>query len=130
MYFGATLKAGRESQGYLTAIDAATGATRWQYRSDEPMLGAVTTTAGGLLLVGETVGDLLAFDAARGAELYRFNTGGTISGGLVTCSVSGRHYVAVTSGKGSAFIGGPGAPIVVVLSLPQDNALNTNPEVH
>jgi alcohol dehydrogenase (cytochrome c) len=130
LYFGASLQADDESQGYLTAIDAATGSIRWQYRSEEPMLGAVTTTAGGLLLAGETVGDLLAFDAATGNELYRFNTGGTIAGGVVTYAVGGRQFVAVTSGKGSAYIGGRGAPIVVVLSLPSDDAPDAHRELH
>lgn len=119
MYLGAALEPDAESRGFLTAIDAATGEIRWQYQSSEPMVGAVTTTAGGLLLAGETAGDLLAFDASSGDELYRFHTGGSITAGVVTYAVGGRQYVAVASGKGSYWIGGKGAPTVVIFALPE-----------
>jgi alcohol dehydrogenase (cytochrome c) len=120
LYMGGTLEPDENSQGFLTAIDAATGKIRWQYRSPEPMVGAVTTTAGGLLLVAETVGNLLAFDAGSGKELYRFNTGGAMAGGVVTYAVKGRQFIAAASGKGSFFFGGKGAPTVVVFTLPAE----------
>jgi len=118
LYLGGTLEADEKAQGLLTAIDASTGAIRWQYRSDEPMIGAVTTTAGGLLLVAEGIGDLLAFDAGTGTELYRLNTGGSMAGGLITYAVDGKQYIGAASGKGSLNMGGKGAPIIVVLTLP------------
>jgi alcohol dehydrogenase (cytochrome c) len=118
MYLGGTVTADDHSQGFLTAIDASTGAIRWQYRSDEPFIGAVTTTAGGLLFAAEGIGDLLAFDAESGKELYRLNTGGSMAGGLITYSVNGKQYVAAASGKGSLLMGGKGAPMVVVLTVP------------
>lgn len=118
MYMGGTLVPDDHFQGFLTAIDALTGDIRWQYRSDEPMIGAVTTTAGGLLFVAEGIGDLLAFDAASGEELFRFNTGGSMGGGLITYAVNGKQYVAAASGKGSMLMGGKGSPIVVVLTMP------------
>ena len=87
------------SQGWVTAIDASTGAVKWKYRSPRPMVAAVTTTAGNLLLTGELGGDFLAFDARTGREVYRFNTGGSIGGGVVTYSAQGRQYIAVVSGS-------------------------------
>jgi len=122
MYLGGTIEPDEESQGYLTAIDASTGAIRWQYRSDEPMIGAVTATAGGLLLAAEGIGDLLAFDAKSGRELYRFNTGGSMAGGVVTYAVDGKQYIGAASGKGSLLMGGKGAPVIVVFTLPQGSA--------
>ena len=82
------------------------------------MIGAVTATAGGLLLAAEGIGDLLAFDAESGRELYRFNTGGSMAGGLVTYAVDGKQYIGVASGKGSLLMGGRGAPVIVVFTLP------------
>jgi alcohol dehydrogenase (cytochrome c) len=120
LYLGATIEPDENSQGFLTAIDALTGDIRWQYRSEEPMAGAVTTTGGGVLLVAETAGNLLAFDAESGKELYRFNTGGSMTAGVVTYAVAGKQYVAAASGKGSYYIGGRGSPTVVVFSLPAD----------
>jgi alcohol dehydrogenase (cytochrome c) len=120
LYLGGSLEPDENSQGFLTAIDALTGEIRWQYRSAEPMVGAVTTTAGGLVFAAETAGNLLAFDAGNGKELYRFNTGGSMAGGAVTYAVSGKQYIAAASGKGSFWFGGKGAPIVVVFTLPAD----------
>lgn len=107
------------AQGWVTAIDASTGATKWKYRSARPMVAAVTTTAGNLVLTGELTGDFLALDARDGRELYRFNTGGPIGGGVITYEVAGRQYIAVASGSPSAFWTDkfPGAPTVVILAV-------------
>ena len=77
----------KQSQGWITAIDAASGAVKWRYRSPRPVIAAVTATQGGLLFGGELTGDLVAFDAATGAVRYRFNTGGPIGAGAVTYEV-------------------------------------------
>ena len=73
-----------KSQGWLTAVDASTGAVKWKYRSPRPMVAAVTTTAGNLVMTGELTGDFVVFDARSGDVLYRFNTGGPVGGGVVT----------------------------------------------
>jgi alcohol dehydrogenase (cytochrome c) len=121
MYMGATLEPDGNSQGFLTAIDASTGGIRWQYRSGEPMVAGVTTTASGVLFTGENTGDLLAMDAATGEVLYRFNTGGAMTAGVITYAVGGKQYVAAASGRGSFWLGGgKGSPTVVVFTLPAD----------
>ncbi len=104
--------------GWLTAIDVATGAVRWRYRSPRPMVAAVTATAGGVLFAGEMTGDFLAFDAADGRELYRFNTGAGLLGGVVTYAVGGRQYAAAVSGGGSYNFGREGSPTVFVFAVP------------
>ena len=107
------------AQGWVTAVDASTGAVKWKYRSPRPMVAAVTTTAGNLLMTGELTGDFLVFDARSGDVLYRFNTGGPVGGGVVTYAAGGRQYVAVASGSPSNFWveRNPGAPTVVVFML-------------
>ncbi len=109
-----------KAQGWLTAVDAATGAVKWKYRSPRPMVAAVTTTAGNLLLTGELTGDFVVFDARTGDVLYRFNTGGPVGGGIVTYGVSGKQYVAVASGSPSNFWvdRNPGSPTILVFALP------------
>jgi hypothetical protein len=42
--------------------------------------------------------------------LYRFNTSGSIGGGVITHALDGQQYVAATSGTVSAFFGGSGLP--------------------
>jgi alcohol dehydrogenase (cytochrome c) len=109
-----------KAQGWLTAIDAATGAVKWKYRSPRPMVAAVTTTAGNVVMTGELTGDFTILDAKTGAVVYRFNTGGPIGGGVVTYAVAGRQYVAVASGSPSNFWvdRNPGAPTVLVFAIP------------
>jgi len=109
-----------KAQGWLTAIDAASGAVKWKYRSPRPMVGAVTTTAGNIVMTGELTGDFTILDAKTGAVLYRFNTGGPIGGGVVTYAVGGKQYVAVATGSPSNFWvdRNPGAPTIVVFALP------------
>jgi alcohol dehydrogenase (cytochrome c) len=109
-----------KSQGWLTAIDASSGAVKWKYRSPRPMVAAVTTTAGNLVMTGELTGDFTIFDARNGAVLYRFNTGGPMGGGIVTYAVGGRQYIAVASGSPSNFWveRSPGAPTIIVFALP------------
>ncbi len=107
------------SQGWVTAIDASTGTVKWKYRSPRPMVASVTATAGNLLLTGELTGDFLALDARTGDVLYRFNTGGSMGGGIVTYDVGGTQYIAAASGSPSNFWVDefPGSPTIVVFKL-------------
>jgi alcohol dehydrogenase (cytochrome c) len=123
IYMGGTadLDPPERAQGWITAIDASTGTVRWKHHSSRPMLASVTATAGNLLLTGELTGDFLALDARSGDVLYRFNTGGSMGGGIVTYAVAGTQYIAVASGSPSNFWGprfSGGAPTIVVFKLP------------
>ncbi|MGD8278109.1 MAG: PQQ-binding-like beta-propeller repeat protein [Gemmatimonadota bacterium] len=108
-----------KSQGWVTAVDASTGAVKWKYRSPRPMVASVTATAGNLLLTGELTGDFLALDAGNGEVLYRFNTGGPMGGGIVTYDVAGTQYIAAVSGSPSNFWVDEfaGSPTIVVFRL-------------
>ena len=92
----------------------------WTCAAVVSLVAAAVTTAGNLLFTGELTGDFLAFDARDGRELYRFNTGGPMGGGVVTYEVRGKQYVAAASGSPSAFWtdANPGAPTIVVFALP------------
>jgi alcohol dehydrogenase (cytochrome c) len=106
-------------KGWLTAVDAITGTVKWKYQSRRPMVAAVTSTAGGVVMTGELTGDFVVFDATNGRELYRFNTGGMIGGGVATYSLGGTQYVAVMSGSPSGLWAdpNPGTPTVFVFAL-------------
>ena len=116
-YGGAVASDPREkSKGWLTAFDASTGKERWKYASPTPLVAGVTATSGGVLFTGDLNNDFLALDAKTGDVLYRFNTGGSIGGGVITYALDGKQYVAATSGTVSAFFGGSGLPAVVVFA--------------
>jgi alcohol dehydrogenase (cytochrome c) len=108
-----------QSRGWLTAIDASTGAIRWRYESRRPMLAAVTVTSADLVFTGELGGDFLVLDAKDGTVLFRHNTGGAMNGGIVTYQLAGKQYVATTSGSATRFWRTPPAPAsVTIFALP------------
>ena len=120
-YLGGRVVTDSTWRGWITAVDASTGKVRWRHQSPAPVIGAVTATAGGLILGGELTGDFIALDVATGAERYRFNTGGAIGGGVVTYEVGDTQYIAVASGRPSAFWAKAylGSPTIVVFALPK-----------
>jgi PQQ-dependent dehydrogenase (methanol/ethanol family) len=123
MYMGGTVRQDPpdKSKGWLTAIDASTGAVRWKYESKRPLLAAVTATSANLIFTGELLGDFMALDAKTGEVLYRYNTGGRMNGGVVTYSINGKQYVAVASGIANGFWAVPFGPnAVTVFALPSD----------
>jgi cytochrome c2 len=83
-----------------------------------PLVAGVTVTSGGMLFTGDLDDNFLAIDASNGKTLYRFNTGGSIGGGVISYSVDGKQYVATTSGVVSGFFGGSGPSAVMVFALP------------
>jgi hypothetical protein len=45
------------------------------------------------------------------------NTGGKVSGEVLTCELGGKQYVATTSGVVSGFFGGSGTSSIIVFAL-------------
>jgi alcohol dehydrogenase (cytochrome c) len=110
---------GDQGRGWLTAIDASTGAVRWRYESRRPMVAAVTVTSADLVFTGELTGDFLVLDARDGTVLRRHEVGGAVTGGVVTYQIDGKQYVAVTSGSSGSLWRTPiRSAAVTIFSLP------------
>jgi alcohol dehydrogenase (cytochrome c) len=107
-----------QARGWLYAIDAGTGTVRWQQQWPTPLVAGVTATSGGVLFTGDLANNFLAIDASDGKTLYRFNTGGSVGGGVISYQLGGKQYVATTSGVVSGFFGGSGTSAVIVFALP------------
>jgi alcohol dehydrogenase (cytochrome c) len=107
-----------QAKGWLYAIDATTGAVRWRQQWPTPLVAGVTVTSGGVLFTGDLNNDFLVIDARDGKTLYRFNTGGSVGGGVISYQLGGKQYVATTSGVVSGFFGGSGTSAVIVFALP------------
>jgi len=107
-----------QAKGWLQAVDATTGKMRWRQQWPTPLTAAVTVTSGGVLFTGDMNNDFLAIDASNGKTLYRFNTGGSIGGGVISYEIGGKQYVATTSGVVSGFFGGSGTSAIIVFALP------------
>jgi alcohol dehydrogenase (cytochrome c) len=84
--------------GWLHAVDADTGVWKWRLKSNYPIMGAVTPTAGGLVFFGDMGGNFYALDAANGQKLWGKKIGGAIGGGVITYAVNGAQKVAVATG--------------------------------
>lgn len=86
-------------QFYLRALDAATGARRWEYRMTGPatMWAGTVSTAGGLVFTGDDDGDLVALDASSGEDLWHFYTGHSLFASPITFMLDGRQYVTIAA---------------------------------
>jgi len=92
--------AGQPRAGTLTAIDPTTDRIVWQKRTWFPLGtgSGLLSTAGGLLLHGESDGHLVAFDIRNGDEMWKFQTGTGADAPVATYEVNGEQYVAILSG--------------------------------
>lgn len=116
--FGEFTRADGVWAGWVHAVDADSGVWKWRLKTNYPITGAVTPTAGGLVFFGDMGGNFYAVDAASGQKLWGRNLRGAIAGGVITYALDNVQYVAVAAG----FIS-PGWPVsirtskVVILGL-------------
>jgi alcohol dehydrogenase (cytochrome c) len=89
---------GAEQWGNITAIQYNNGNIAWQVKTQMPMIGGILATAGGLLFAGEGNGLFKAYDAATGAELWRFQAGAGVNAPPSSYTVDGKQYVVVAAG--------------------------------
>ena len=119
---------GKKADGWLAAFEPLTGKEVWKIRYELPPLSSVLTTAGGLVFTGDMTGNLYAYDAEDGKELWTFNAGSGVRGGPVSYAVNGKQYIAVPTGLGShapGFLSGafpqikdlPGGAALLVFTL-------------
>ncbi len=93
-----TIIPGAEQWGNITAVDYNTGRIAWQVKTQQPMIGGVLATAGGLVFTGEGNGFFKAYDAGTGAELWRFQAGAGVNAPPASYTVDGRQYIVVAAG--------------------------------
>ena len=107
--------------GWVRAVNPDSGAERWQYHADAPVVAGITPTAGGVTFTGDMGGNFLVFDSATGNVLLKTATGGALAGGVITYARGGTQYVAITSGNVSSRLsfGEGGKPAVVLYALPE-----------
>ena len=87
--------------GRLVARDPITGDIKWDKRYDIIPHSSLMTTASGLLFNGTYDGDFEALDSETGNQLWKFNVGSGMNGGIVSYEVNGEQYIAVATGHGS-----------------------------
>ena len=90
-----------ESSGTLTAIDATDGSIEWQKTWPDACYSGTVTTAGNLVFVGRNNGELQAYDARNGNQLWSFQTGAGANDTVSVFEQDGKEYVAFLSAGNS-----------------------------
>jgi glucose dehydrogenase len=106
-----------KQSGRLSAVNIDTGKVAWKFETDEPLIGGVLATAGGLVFNGEANGLFRAFDAKNGKKLWEYQTGAGVNAPAVSYTIGGKQYIAVASG-GNNQIDAKRGNSVVVFALP------------
>jgi glucose dehydrogenase len=91
---------GEPRAGTLTALNPVTNTILWQKRTKFPIGtgSGLLSTAGGLLLHGESDGRVVAYDIENGNLLWQFQTDAGADAPVATYEVNGEQYVAILSG--------------------------------
>jgi len=84
--------------GWLTSVDAITGKQRWRFKAPNPIIGAVTPTAGGVAFFGDMGGNFYVIDSASGKVLWKRALRGAVGGGVITYDTGAGQKVAVSTG--------------------------------
>jgi alcohol dehydrogenase (cytochrome c) len=98
-YFGgAAQRLGGRGYGALRGIDPTVAGARWEFRYFTPSMGGVLSTESGLVFGGDMDGNVMAFEAASGKNLWHFQTGSSIYAAPITYMLDGRQFVLMPSG--------------------------------
>ena len=100
LWLGGAFKviANEEQWGNVTAVDYNTGQIRWKAKTQQPMIGGILATAGGLAFTGEGNGLFKAYDSATGNVLWQFQAGAGVNAPPSSYTVNGKQYIVVGAG--------------------------------
>ncbi len=73
-------------------------------RKEQPLIGGVLATAGGITFTGEGSGAFDAFASDTGEKLWSYTCDAGVNAPPMTFAVDGRQYVTVAAG-GNAVVG-------------------------
>ena len=100
LWLGGAFKviASEEQWGNVSAVDYNTGKVRWKVKTQQPMIGGIMATAGGVVYTGEGNGLFKGYDSATGNLLWKFQAGAGVNAPPVSYTVNGKQYIAVAAG--------------------------------
>jgi PQQ-dependent dehydrogenase (methanol/ethanol family) len=88
-------------RGEIVAWDPVTQTERWRQRSKSPVNGGLLH-AGDLVFQGAADGNFVAYDAAKGNQLWSVPVGGAIRAAPSSVLVDGEQYIIVASGNANS----------------------------
>jgi len=100
LWLGGAFKviASEEQWGNVSAVDYNTGKIRWKVKTQQPMIGGIMATAGGVVYTGEGNGNFKGYDSATGNILWKFQAGAGVNAPPVSYTIDGKQYIAVAAG--------------------------------
>ncbi|WP_164116220.1 PQQ-dependent dehydrogenase, methanol/ethanol family [Sphingorhabdus sp. Alg239-R122] len=108
--------------GRLVAINPVTGEIAWKVDQETPWNGGTMTTAGNLVFQGTALGQMRAYAADSGEQLWSYNVQSGVLGGASTYMVDGEQYIAFLTSKGGVYpltIGEGGGAANAIPSIPR-----------
>lgn len=87
-----------EQWGNVTAVEYNTGKIRWKAKTQQPMIGGVLATGGGLVFTGEGNGLFKAYDSASGEVLWQYKAKAGVNAPPASYHVAGTQYIVVAAG--------------------------------
>ncbi len=88
--------------GSIVAWDPVAGGPRWRFEHRGPWNGGILSTAGNLVFQGNASGQVVAYSADEGRQLWAFDAQTGVVAAPVTYRINGEQYIAVTTGWGGA----------------------------
>ncbi len=100
LWLGGAFKviADEEQWGNVTALNYDTGKIVWKVKTQQPMIGGILATAGGLVFTGEGNGLFKAYNSTSGSQMWQFQAGAGVNAPPSSYTVEGKQYVVVAAG--------------------------------
>ena len=100
LWLGGAFKviADEQQWGNITAIDYDTGRIKWKVKTQQPMIGGVLATRGGLVFTGEGNGWFKAYDSSTGEVLWQYKASAGVNAPPASYNVGGSQYIVVGAG--------------------------------
>lgn len=102
--------------GTVSAINLTTGKIQWQVKTEQPLMGGILATRGGLLFMGEGDGSFNAYNSSSGDLLWQYKVDAGVNAPPISYEIDGVQYVAVVAG-GNAIFGFTAGDNILVYAL-------------
>ena len=87
-----------EQWGNVTAVDYNTGAIKWKVKTQQPMIGGILATGGGLVFTGEGNGKFKAYNSTTGELMWQDKAKAGVNAPPSSYNVDGEQYIVVGAG--------------------------------
>lgn len=85
--------------GAIRALEATTGALKWEFKLMSPPWAGVMSTAGDLVFGASNEGNFFALDASSGKALWDFQTGSRVAANPIAFNIDGKQHIAIAADR-------------------------------